>query len=220
VLGRAALGILVLVAAISVIAGIRGHDPTGTASAGPGAEANYVPVCKGSVRGLASAPATVLPASDGGVATGARAEPGRVVVLARFPARSHLDPYVGQQAWVRLGSGAVQVSSEVSGAQYDDSGSVLIVSVSVVHASTQLVDGEPLTVSLLMGISDDTFYVPTSLVRHSGGRAWVRVVRGGRQISAGVDLGLAGDGRTEIVSGLRSADLLVLPAGARAGCGR
>jgi hypothetical protein len=141
-------------------------------------------------------------------------------VLARFPARSHLDPYVGQQAWVRLGSGAVQVSSEVSGAQYDDSGSVLIVSVSVVHASTQLVDGEPLTVSLLMGISDDTFYVPTSLVRHSGDRAWVRVVRGGRQISAGVDLGLAGDGRTEIVSGLRSADLLVLPAGARAGCGR
>lgn len=179
-----------------------------------------MPLCRGSVRGLASAPATVLPASEGAVSKIAPTDPERAVVLARFPATSHLDPYVGQRAWVRLGSDAVQRSAEVTGAQFDDSGSVLIVSVSVARTSAELVDGEQLTVSLLVGISDDTVYVPASLVRHNGGSAWVRVMRGGRQISAGVDLGLSGDGRTEIVSGLRSNDLLVVPSGSRAGCGR
>jgi hypothetical protein len=176
-------------------------------------------LCRGNVRGLASAPATVLAAPHGGDASRAGVGSTPVVVLARFPARSHVDPYIGQRAWVGLGTGHVQLSAEVSGAQYDDTGSVLFVSVSVARASPELVAAERLTVSLLVGISDDTVYVPTSLVRHSQGRAWLRVVRRGLEISAGVDVGLVGEGRTEIVSGLRSADLLVLPAGVRAGCG-
>jgi hypothetical protein len=178
-----------------------------------------MPLCRGTVRGLASAPANVLAAPHGGDATSAGVGSAPVVVLARFPTTSHVDPYIGQRAWVGLGTGHVQLSAEVSGAQYDDTGSVLFVTVSVARASPELVAAERLTVSLLVGISDDTVYVPTSLVRHSRGRAWLRVVRGGREISAEVDLGLAGDGRTEIVSGLRSADLLVLPTGERAACG-
>jgi multidrug efflux pump subunit AcrA (membrane-fusion protein) len=66
---------------------------------------------------------------------------------------------------------------------------------------------------------DNALHVPTTAVTGSGANARVTVLRNGQQVATPVVAGLKGDDATEITSGLRSGDTVVLPTLTLAGSG-
>jgi hypothetical protein len=217
--------LLVVVAGVAVGDGLRRTRIDGVANvaAAPAPSPASLSVCRGDVDGVVSAAGTVgvdTSSADGDDSVGSTdAASATVVVLGQFPARSTPEPYVGQRAWAHLTSDSSDSPGRVSGAQYDDSGGILFVAVALDHAPIGATDGDPATVSLEVGVSEDTMYVPTSLVHHDKNASWVQVTRTGATIRATVRVGLSGRGRSEILSGLRPDDELVVPAGASATCG-
>ena len=58
---------------------------------------------------------------------------------------------------------------------------------------------------------DNALHVPTTAVTGSGANARVTVLRNGQQVTTPVVAGLKGDDATEITSGLKAGDTVVLP---------
>jgi multidrug efflux pump subunit AcrA (membrane-fusion protein) len=77
--------------------------------------------------------------------------------------------------------------------------------------SPKLKPGMTADVAVVTAERDNALHVPTAAVTGSGAGARVTVVRNGQQISTPVVAGLRGDDATEIRSGLRAGDTVVLP---------
>ena len=75
----------------------------------------------------------------------------------------------------------------------------------------QLKPGMTADVSAIIAERDNAVHVPTAAVTGSGANATVTVLRNSKQVSAPVVAGLKGDDSTEIVSGLRAGQTVVLP---------
>ena len=66
-------------------------------------------------------------------------------------------------------------------------------------------------VEVITAERDNALHVPTTAVTGSGANARVTVLRNGQQVTTPVVAGLKGDDATEITSGLRAGDTVVLP---------
>ena len=78
-------------------------------------------------------------------------------------------------------------------------------------SNAKLKPGMTADVEVITAERDNALHVPTTAVTGSGANARVTVLRNGRQVSAPVVAGLKGDDATEITSGLRAGDTVVLP---------
>jgi multidrug efflux pump subunit AcrA (membrane-fusion protein) len=77
--------------------------------------------------------------------------------------------------------------------------------------SPKLKPGMTADVEVITAERDNALHVPTTAVTGSGSNARVTVLRTGQQVSTPVVAGLKGDDATEITSGLRAGDTVVLP---------
>jgi multidrug efflux pump subunit AcrA (membrane-fusion protein) len=78
-------------------------------------------------------------------------------------------------------------------------------------SNARLKPGMTADVDVITAERDNALHVPTTAVTGSGANARVTVLRNGRQASTPVVAGLKGDDATEITSGLRAGDTVVLP---------
>jgi multidrug efflux pump subunit AcrA (membrane-fusion protein) len=78
-------------------------------------------------------------------------------------------------------------------------------------SNAKLKPGMTADVDVITAERDNALHVPTTALTGSGANARVTVLRNGRQVSAPVVAGLKGDDATEITSGLRAGDTVVLP---------
>jgi multidrug efflux pump subunit AcrA (membrane-fusion protein) len=78
--------------------------------------------------------------------------------------------------------------------------------------SPKLKPGMTADVEVVTAVSAAALHVPTTAVTGSGANARVIVLRDGKQVTTAVVAGLKGDDATEIKSGLRAGDTVVLPA--------
>ena len=223
-LSAARVGVLVVLVVVAV-AGVGGWwgqerhaaDPT-TGSTRQGVD--VFTVCRGDVEGIVAIPATVGIESspDDGADTVTSSEAATVVLLGEVPARSGRGVYVGELASARLESGTVDLPGHVTAARYEDGGSIIRVAVRLDRIPVGMTDGERTTVSILVGVSDDTLYIPTALLHRTAARSWVQVRRDGTTTDVDVRVGLSGRGQTEVVEGLRGDDQLVVPRGTSVAC--
>lgn len=77
--------------------------------------------------------------------------------------------------------------------------------------NAKLKPGMTADVDVITAERDNALHVPTAAVTGSGANARVTVLRNGQQVSTAVVAGLKGDDATEISSGLRAGDTVVLP---------
>jgi multidrug efflux pump subunit AcrA (membrane-fusion protein) len=77
--------------------------------------------------------------------------------------------------------------------------------------NAKLKTGMTADVEVITAERDNALHVPTTAVTGSGANARVTVLRNGQQVATAVVAGLKGDDATEITSGLRSGDTVVLP---------
>jgi multidrug efflux pump subunit AcrA (membrane-fusion protein) len=78
-------------------------------------------------------------------------------------------------------------------------------------SNAKLKPGMTADVEVITAERDNALHVPTTAVTGSGANARVTVLRNGQQVSTPVVAGLKGDDATEITSGLRAGDTVVLP---------
>jgi multidrug efflux pump subunit AcrA (membrane-fusion protein) len=78
--------------------------------------------------------------------------------------------------------------------------------------SPRLKLGMTADVEVVTAVRAGALHVPTTAVTGSGANARVTVMRNGQQVTASVVAGLKGDDATEIKSGLRAGETVVLPA--------
>ncbi|WP_433219742.1 efflux RND transporter periplasmic adaptor subunit [Microtetraspora malaysiensis] len=79
--------------------------------------------------------------------------------------------------------------------------------------------GQTATVQVVVGKAENVLTVPTSVITTAGGRTSVTVLRDGRQVARPVEVGVAGDGVTEIRSGVEEGAQVVRPAVTPGGTG-
>ncbi|MGI5492719.1 efflux RND transporter periplasmic adaptor subunit [Microtetraspora malaysiensis] len=79
--------------------------------------------------------------------------------------------------------------------------------------------GQTATVQVVVGKAENVLTVPTSVITTAGGRTSVTVLRDGRQVAQLVEVGVAGDGVTEIKSGVEEGVQVVRPAVTPGGTG-
>jgi multidrug efflux pump subunit AcrA (membrane-fusion protein) len=77
--------------------------------------------------------------------------------------------------------------------------------------NAKLKPGMTADVDVITAERDNALHVPTTAVTGSGANARVTVLRNGQQVATPVVAGLKGDDATEITSGLRAGDTVVLP---------
>jgi multidrug efflux pump subunit AcrA (membrane-fusion protein) len=75
----------------------------------------------------------------------------------------------------------------------------------------KLKPGMTADVEVVTAEHDNALHVPTTAVTGSGANARVTVLRGGKQVVTTVVAGLKGDDATEVTSGLKAGDTVVLP---------
>jgi multidrug efflux pump subunit AcrA (membrane-fusion protein) len=83
----------------------------------------------------------------------------------------------------------------------------------------KLKPGMTADVAVVTAERDNALHVPTTAVTGNGANAQVTVLRSGKQVATPVVAGLKGDDATEITSGLRAGDTVVLPTLSLAGLG-
>ena len=83
----------------------------------------------------------------------------------------------------------------------------------------KLKPGMTADVEVVTAVRAGALHVPTTAVTGSGATARVTVMRDGKQVTTAVVAGLKGDDATEIKSGLRAGDTVVLPTLNIAGLG-
>jgi multidrug efflux pump subunit AcrA (membrane-fusion protein) len=86
------------------------------------------------------------------------------------------------------------------------------VTFALLGTNAKLKPGMTADVEVVTAERGNALHVPTTAVTGSGAGARVTVMRDGRQVVTPVVAGLKGDDATEIVSGLRAGDTVVLPA--------
>ncbi|MFD9849312.1 efflux RND transporter periplasmic adaptor subunit [Streptomyces parvus] len=79
--------------------------------------------------------------------------------------------------------------------------------------------GQSASVKVSVAAVHDVLTVPAAAVKGTGSSASVTVQRDGRQIPVEVGVGVRGDAQTEIASGLKQGDVVVLPSVATGGGG-
>jgi multidrug efflux pump subunit AcrA (membrane-fusion protein) len=77
--------------------------------------------------------------------------------------------------------------------------------------------GQTATVLVVVSKADDVLYVPAAAVRTAGGQSIVTVMQNGRQVTTMVQTGIRGEQGTEIKSGLREGQQVVLTSSAGSG---
>ncbi|WP_067185968.1 efflux RND transporter periplasmic adaptor subunit [Microtetraspora niveoalba] len=77
--------------------------------------------------------------------------------------------------------------------------------------------GQTATVEVVVGKAENVLTVPTSVITTAGGRTSVTLVRDGQRVTQPVEVGVEGDGTTEIRSGVEEGDQVVRPAAASGG---
>ncbi|MFG2972449.1 efflux RND transporter periplasmic adaptor subunit [Streptomyces sp. NPDC048331] len=77
--------------------------------------------------------------------------------------------------------------------------------------------GQSASVKISVASVHDVLAVPAAAVRGTGSTASVTVERDGRQVPVEVEVGVRGDAQTEITSGLKQGDTVVLPSVATGG---
>ncbi|MEU5876967.1 HlyD family efflux transporter periplasmic adaptor subunit [Spirillospora sp. NPDC047279] len=70
--------------------------------------------------------------------------------------------------------------------------------------------GQTATVEITTGSAEDVLYVPTAAVRTAGGQSTVTAVENGAHVTRTVTIGIKGDQGTEIKSGLKEGDQIVV----------
>jgi multidrug efflux pump subunit AcrA (membrane-fusion protein) len=85
--------------------------------------------------------------------------------------------------------------------------------------NSKLKPGMTADVEVVTAVRAGALHVPTTAVTGSGANARVTVMRDGKQVTTAVVAGLKGDDATEIKSGLRAGDTVVLPTLNIAGLG-
>jgi macrolide-specific efflux system membrane fusion protein len=93
------------------------------------------------------------------------------------------------------------------------------VTVSLTDPPAGLRIGATASVGVTTAQAQDVLYVPTAAVRTAGGRSTVTVLEGGKQVLRVVQTGVQGDQGTEITSGLKEGDQVLLTLSATAGTG-
>lgn len=80
------------------------------------------------------------------------------------------------------------------------------VTVEITDADARLKPGMNATCDFIVERRENVLVVPTEAVKDQGGRYTVTLLKNGKQVERQVEVGLAGDEVTEIVSGLKEAD--------------
>ncbi|MEV5747705.1 HlyD family efflux transporter periplasmic adaptor subunit [Actinoallomurus sp. NPDC052308] len=93
------------------------------------------------------------------------------------------------------------------------------VTVSLTDPPAGLRIGATATVRVTTARAENVLYVPTAAVRTAGGRSTVTVLRGGKQVVQVVQAGVQGDQGTEITSGLKEGDQVLIALSSTAGSG-
>jgi RND family efflux transporter MFP subunit len=109
-------------------------------------------------------------------------------------------PFSGHVTYV---GGTNTASSTGSSATY-------AVTVTLDTADARLFDGMGTHVAIVTGVAHDVLSVPISAMHEFGSLTTVDVLRNGRETSTRVTLGVRGDARVEIRSGLAAGDRVVL----------
>jgi multidrug efflux pump subunit AcrA (membrane-fusion protein) len=123
---------------------------------------------------------------------------------------------VGQAARVTVDGRSTPVPAKVSYVGVLDSGSdtgassTYTVSVQLDKIDTALYDGMGASVAIDVGTATDVLTVPLSAVHTTGTRHTVDVYRGGKSIAKLVTVGVAGDDRVEVKSGLSGGDQVII----------
>lgn len=71
--------------------------------------------------------------------------------------------------------------------------------------------GDRIAIEIVTATREDTLWLPPQAIREFSGRRFVVVQEGGAQQRIDVGLGIAGDGRVEILDGLREGQIVVAP---------
>jgi macrolide-specific efflux system membrane fusion protein len=77
--------------------------------------------------------------------------------------------------------------------------------------------GQTASVEVVTAKADNALYVPSTAVKSAGGTHTVTVLANGKQATRTVRVGVAGDDNTQITSGLRAGEKVVLPTQATGG---
>ncbi|GAA4608510.1 hypothetical protein GCM10023195_33430 [Actinoallomurus liliacearum] len=93
------------------------------------------------------------------------------------------------------------------------------VTVSLTDPPAGLRIGATATVRVTTARAENVLYVPTAAVRTAGGRSTVTVLQGGKQVVQVVQAGVQGDQGTEITSGLKEGDQVLIALSSTAGSG-
>jgi multidrug efflux pump subunit AcrA (membrane-fusion protein) len=83
------------------------------------------------------------------------------------------------------------------------------VTIEIENPDARLKPGMNATCDFIIERKDDVLVAPTEAVKDQDGRYIVTVMKKGQQVERRVEVGLAGDQYTEIVSGLREGDVVV-----------
>jgi membrane fusion protein, macrolide-specific efflux system len=79
--------------------------------------------------------------------------------------------------------------------------------------------GQSGSATVIVAEARNALTVPSAVVQSAGGQSFVTVLRGDRQVRTPVQVGLEGDQTTEITSGLRQGDRVVIPTTSSSGNG-
>lgn len=73
--------------------------------------------------------------------------------------------------------------------------------------------GQTATVTVTTSTAENVLYVPTAAVKTAGGRSTITILQNGKQTVTPVQVGIQGSERTEIRSGLKDGDQVVITVG-------
>jgi multidrug efflux pump subunit AcrA (membrane-fusion protein) len=138
-------------------------------------------------------------------------------VLAPFSETDASKLRVGQPATVTVAAlGSRQIPAHIVAIDTDSTVSSGVVTYGVTfqldRRNTALKPGMTADVDVVVGERDNVLHVPSAAVAGTGAGASVTVLRKGTQTRVPVVAGLVGDSSTEIVSGLKAGQTVVLPS--------
>jgi membrane fusion protein, macrolide-specific efflux system len=187
-------------------------------SGGPGGSSGS----SGGTGGASAAGTSASGGSGGGFIT--IADTAKLVVTGNFTEVDVAKLKKGQEATVTFDAFRnAQASGKVTGIDQTATTSNNVVqygvTVSLTDPPAGLRIGATATVRVTTARAQDVLYVPTAAVRTAGGRSTVTVLQNGEQTQRPVQTGVQGDQGTEITSGLRDGDQVMITSTATAGTG-
>jgi membrane fusion protein, macrolide-specific efflux system len=150
------------------------------------------------------------------------ANPDMLNVVGEFTESDAIKLKIGQSADVSFDAlSGVTATGKVSEIDMSPTTNNNVVQYGATITLTQTPDtvrlGQTATVTVTTSTADDVLYVPTAAVKTAGGRSTVTVLQNGAQTVKPVQIGIQGSQGTEIKSGLKEGDQVVIstaPVGA------